>query len=194
MFAFISGVVTVWGYVGMFVVYRALLRISHYITFNNNIIPKMWKLENIIPIPKPNKYINMGISYRSILLLSVINKTLEKSLLPYITNNIQQIIPPCSSKKMTPPAHTITVALDMSKAFDTVNIHKFTRKLLRTRISQTLLWNEYPTTSNDAKHTQHSENTHQYNANLKIAFLKGVASQPHFSTCTHQTYHNHQQH
>ena len=39
---------------------------------NNNKIPQIWKLANIIPIPKPNKDINMGTSYRPISLLSVI--------------------------------------------------------------------------------------------------------------------------
>ena len=35
---------------------------------------------------------------------------------------------------MAPPARTITVALDMSKAFDTINIHTLIRKLLQTNI------------------------------------------------------------
>ena len=47
---------------------------------NNNIIPHTWKLANIVPIPKPNKDIDKGTSYRPISLLSVIAKTLEKSL------------------------------------------------------------------------------------------------------------------
>ena len=37
---------------------------SMYTTaLNKNIIPHMWKLANIIPIPKPNKDTNMGTSY-----------------------------------------------------------------------------------------------------------------------------------
>ena len=55
---------------------------------NKNIIPHTWKLANIVPIPKPNKDTDKGTSYRPISLLSVIAKTLEKSLLPYITANI----------------------------------------------------------------------------------------------------------
>ena len=55
---------------------------------NKNIIPHTWKLANIAPIPKPNKDTDKGTSYRPISLLSVIVKTLEKSLLPYITENI----------------------------------------------------------------------------------------------------------
>ena len=38
---------------------------------------------------------------------------------------------------MAPPARTITVALDMSKAFDTINIHTLIRKLLQTKIPDT---------------------------------------------------------
>ena len=55
---------------------------------NTNIIPHVWKLANIVPIPKPNKDKDKGTSYRPISLLSVIAKTLEKSLLPYITEDI----------------------------------------------------------------------------------------------------------
>ena len=55
---------------------------------NTNIIPHTWKLANIVPIPKPNKDTDKGTSYRPISLLSVIAKTLEKSLLLYITANI----------------------------------------------------------------------------------------------------------
>ena len=36
-------------------------------------------------------------------------------------------------------ARTITVALDMSKAFDTINIHTFIRKLLQTNIPGTII-------------------------------------------------------
>ena len=55
---------------------------------NTNIIPYIWKLDSIVPIPKPNKDIDKGTSYRPISLLSVISKTLEKSLLPYRPANI----------------------------------------------------------------------------------------------------------
>ena len=46
---------------------------------NTNIIPHIWKFANIVPIPKPNKAIDKGTSYRTISLLSVIAKTQEKS-------------------------------------------------------------------------------------------------------------------
>ena len=127
---------------------------------NKNIIPHTWKLANIVPIPKPNKDTNKGTSYRPISLLSVIAKTLEKSLLPYITANIPNTPMQHGYKtqhytvtalhtlnntvakgfnQMAPPARTITVALDMSKAFDTINIHTLIRKLLQTNIPGTIL-------------------------------------------------------
>ena len=40
---------------------------------------------------------------------------------------------------MAPPARTITVALDMSKAFDTINIHTLIRELLQTNIPGTII-------------------------------------------------------
>ena len=117
------------------------------ISLNNNIIPHTWKLANIIPTPKPNKDMNIGTSYRPISLLSVIAITLEKTLLPYITHNIPHIytqhdfksnhststalhninntIATGFNQKKT-PERTITVALDMIKALDTVNIHTVT--------------------------------------------------------------------
>ena len=127
---------------------------------NKNTIPHTWKLANIVPIPKPNKDTDKGTSYRPISFLSVIAKTLEKSLLPYITANIPNTPMQHEYKtqhstvtalrtlnntvakgfnQMAPPARTITVALDMSKAFDTINIHTLIRKLLQTNIPGTII-------------------------------------------------------
>ena len=41
--------------------------------------------------------------------------------------------------QMAPPARTITVALDMSKALDTISIHTLIRKLLQTNIPGTII-------------------------------------------------------
>ena len=127
---------------------------------NKNIIPHTWKLANIVPIPKPNKDTDKGTSYRPISLLSVIAKTLEKSLLPYITANIPNTPMQHGYKtqhstvtalhtlnntvakgfnQMAPSALTITVALDMSKALDTINIQTLIRKLLQTNIPGTII-------------------------------------------------------
>ena len=122
---------------------------------NTNIIPHIWKLANIVPIPKPNKDIDRPIS-----LLSVIAKTLEKSLLLYITANIPNTPTQHGYKtqhstvtalytvnntvakgfnQIAHSARTITVALDMSKAFDTLNIHTLIRKVLQTNIPGTII-------------------------------------------------------
>ena len=127
---------------------------------NKKIIHHTWKLANIVPIPKPNKDTDKGTSYRPISPLSVIEKTLEKSLLPYITANIPNTPVQHGYKtqhstvtalhtlnntvakgfnQMAPPARTITVALDMSKAFDTINIHTLIRKLLQTNFPGTII-------------------------------------------------------
>ena len=155
---------------------------------NKNIIPHTWKLANIVPIPKPNKDTDKGTSYRPISLLSVFAKTLEKSLLPYITTNIPNTPMQHGYKtqhstvtalhtlnntvakgfnQMAPPARTITVALDMSKAFDTINIH--TESCYRQTFQAQSLGSSQ-TTSRDAKPTQHIEITHPNNVNLKLAF------------------------
>ena len=147
---------------------------------NKNIIHHTWKLVNIVSIPKPNKDTDKGTSYRPISLLSVIARTLEKSILPYITANIPNTPMQHGYKtqhstvtalhtlnntvekgfnQMAPPVRTITVALDMSKAFDTINIHTLIRKLLQTN-------------------------------NLKLAFHKVASFHPHYSTFTPQTYHH----
>ena len=56
-----------------------------------------------------------------------------KEILLHITNTI---FTGFNQKQLT--AHTITVALDMSKAFDSVTIHKFIKKLIHTNIPNTI--------------------------------------------------------
>ena len=110
--------------------------------------------------PGRGKQQKQGTSYRPISLLSVIAKTLEKSLLPYITAHIPNTAMQHGYKtqhstvtalhtlnntvakgfnQMVPPARTITVAFDMNKAFDTINIHTLIRKLLQTNIPGTII-------------------------------------------------------
>ena len=74
--------------------------------------------------------------------------------------------------QMAPPARTITVALDMSKAFYTINIHTLIRKLLQTNIPGTIIMfiANY--------------------INLKLAFHKVASFHPHYLTFTPQTYHH----
>ena len=130
------------------------------LALNLNIIPQIWKLAKIIPVLKPNKDPCIGTSYRPISLLSPIAKTLEKILLPYLTHNIPQTKHQHGFKashstttalhQLTnqitqgfnqgqPPQRTIVVSLDLSKAFDTVNIHSLINKLHQTSVPNTII-------------------------------------------------------
>ena len=89
--------------------------------------------------------------------LAVANNNNNKRHLPYITANTptqhghkahhstvteQHILNNTVAKgfkQMAPPARTITVALDMSKAFNTINIHTLISKLLHTKIPGTII-------------------------------------------------------
>ena len=177
---------------------------------NKNIIPHTWKLANIVPIPKPNKDTDKGTSYRLISLLSVIAKTLENSILPYITANILNTpmqygyktqrstvtalhtlnnIVAKGFNQMAPPVRTITVALNMSKAFDTINIHTLIRSCYRQTFQAQSL-SSSQSTSMDAKPTQHIDITHPNNVNLKLAFHKVASFHPHYLIFIPQTYHH----
>ena len=130
------------------------------IALNTNSVPYLWKHATILSVPKPNKDHNNGINYQRISLLSPIAKTLEKTLLPYITENIpiishqygfkhkhsthtalhnicNQIIKSFNNPR--PPKRTVTVVLDMSKVFDTVNVHKLIHKLTLTNIPNIII-------------------------------------------------------
>ena len=91
------------------------------LALNTNTIPHMWKLANIIPILKPDKDHNTGTSFQPISLLSVISKTLEKALLPYITNNI---IHNTASKPNTPPQLPFTTSTTLSHLALTKGYHQ----------------------------------------------------------------------
>ena len=168
---------------------------------NNNIIPHMWKLANMVPIQKSNKYTDKGTSYRPISLLLLIDKTLEKNLLPYITENIPDIPTEhgCKAqrytvtalhtlnntvakgfKQMALPARTITVAIDMSKAFDAMHMHTLIRELLLTNNPGTITKFIANCIKHQAKPTQHTVTTHPYNVNLKLALPKVAFSHPHY--------------
>ena len=165
----------------------------------------------MVPITKPNKDTDKGTSYRPISILSVIAKALEKSLLPYITENIPNtpmqhmyktqhstvtaLHTPNNTvvkgfNQMVPPARSITVALDMSKAFDTINIHTLIRKLLQTNIPGTLVKFIANYIKGHTTPTQHIESTHPNNVNIKLAFHKVASFHPHYLTFTPQTYHH----
>ena len=146
---------------------------------NTKIITHIWRLANIVPIPKPNKDIDKDTSYRPISLLWVIAKTLEKSLLPYITGNITN----------TPTQHVYKTQ------HSTVTQYTYTHLSESSYIPtfQAHSLSSSQTTSRDAKPTQHIEITHPH-VNLKLEFHKVASFHQHYSTYTLQTSYHHQEH
>ena len=88
--------------------------------------------------------------------------------------------------QMAPPGRTITVALDMSKALDTINIHTLIRKLLQTNIPGIIIKFIANYIKGCKAYTTY-RNTHP-NVNLKMAFHKVASFHPHYLTFTPQTY------
>ena len=109
---------------------------------NTGIIPGIWKQGKIIPLLKPGKPADQGTSYRPISLLSPLAKILESLLLPSINDSIQLANHQHGFRKVRstttalqdikthitnglnkkPPVdRTVSVAIDLSKAFDTVD-------------------------------------------------------------------------
>ena len=88
--------------------------------------------------------------------------------------------------QMAPLARTITVALDMSKAFNAINIHTPIRNLLQTRVPGTII-SSSQTTSRDANPTQHTEITHPHN--VKTGVPQVGPFHQHYLTFTVQTCH-----
>ena len=87
---------------------------------------------------------------------------------------------------MASPARTIIVALDMSKAFDTIDIHTLIRKLLQTNIPGTIIKfiaNYIKGHKAYTTYRNHTSKQHQ--------FKTGVPQDdPHYLTFTPQTYHH----
>ena len=81
---------------------------------NTNTIPYLWKHATIIPIPKPNKDHNIGTNYLFISLLLPIAKTLEKTLLPCITENIPKFLINMDSNINT--QHTLLCTISANKS------------------------------------------------------------------------------
>ena len=128
---------------------------------NKNIIPHTWKMANIVPIPKPNKDTDKGTSYRPISLLSVIAKTLEKSLLPYITANIPNT--PMQHGYKTQHAgvtalHTLNNTV--AKGFNQMAPPPCANNHCSTRYEQSFRHNKHTHTNQKAATDKHSRHNH----------------------------------
>ena len=123
---------------------------------NQSIIPDIWKIGRIIPLLKPGKAADNGPSYRPISLLSPAAKILEAVILPELTEainlaghqhgfrkkhstttaltEISEHI--CTGMNKTKPIdRTVSVAIDLSRAFDTVNHHLLLQDILELQLN-----------------------------------------------------------
>ena len=94
--------------------------------------------------------------------------------------------------QMAPHAQTITVALDMSKDFDTIHIHTLIRKLLQTNIPGTISRFIANYIKGRKAYTTYRNHTSSQRL-FKTAFHKLSSVHQHYSTYTLQTHH-HQEH
>ena len=99
-----------------------------------------------------------------------------------LTNQITQ-----GFNKPQPPDRTIVVSLDLSKAFDTVNIHTLIHKQTYHPPSS----NTSQTTSKAGKDTYYTSMHHPDPNNSRPEFHKAESYHPPYSTSTPQTFQNH---
>ena len=126
---------------------------------NTAVIPPLWKVGRIIPLLKPGKPSDEGPSYRPISLLSPAAKTLESILLKPIqesitlalhqhgfrkgrstTTALQEITTHIRDglNKKKPVNRTVMVAIDLSRAFDTVDHEILTKDISDLRLNDNI--------------------------------------------------------
>ena len=122
-------------------------------------IPAIWRKAVIIAIPKPGKPSTQGSSYRPISLLSPVIKVLERLVLPYLQSGFTfaesqhgfrsarstttALLPITESiargfNQRKPPSRTTILAIDFSKAFDTVPHHRLLQRILQSNLNNNL--------------------------------------------------------
>ena len=129
-------------------------------TINKATIPDIWKTGKVIPLLKPGKPIDEGKSYWPISLLSPAAKILEKLLYPEISaavdlqdhqhgfrkkhstvTALQEVNHHITTglNRTAPVDRTVLVALDLSRAFDTVDHELLLKDILHLELSNTLI-------------------------------------------------------
>ena len=90
--------------------------------------------------------------------------------------------------QMASHAQTITVAFDMSKAFDTMNIHTLIIKLLQTNIPGIII--KFIANYIKGRKVYTTYRNHTSRRYFKLSFHKAASVHPHYLTFTRQTYHH----
>ena len=125
------------------------------LSFSTGRIPGIWKRATVIPLLKPGKKPEEAASYRPVSLLSPIARIIERIALPEIRKcvdlpsiqhgfrkghsttsalcNVSESVR-CGLNKKRPPQRTVIVALDLKRAFDTVNHEILHKKILQSSL------------------------------------------------------------
>jgi hypothetical protein len=120
------------------------------LSIKDNVIPAVWKAALDVPVLKPEKPADQGASYRPISLVSPVVKILERLMLSALNNAfplrsshhgftpdhsmIIALLPIVSQisegfNQPEPASRTVVVAINLSKAFDTVAITLLIEKI-----------------------------------------------------------------
>ena len=122
-------------------------------------MPAIWKKALILPVAKPGKDPNFSTSYRPISLLCPASKLLERVCLPLITaslipaptqhgfrhnhSTVSALLPVTTQVARgfndKPPQRTATVAIDIAKAFESVNHTLLLNEICDTDLNPNLL-------------------------------------------------------
>ena len=123
-------------------------------------IPSIWKRATLIPIPKAGKPRHLGTSFRPISLLCPSIKVLERLLLTALESSLPLADSQHGFRKMRsttsallplahkvaagfnqnrPPLRTVAMAIDLSKAFDTVSHTKLIEAISATGLNHNII-------------------------------------------------------
>jgi hypothetical protein len=124
------------------------------------VIPDIWKTALVLPVPKPGKPADQGTSYRPIFLLSPVMKILERLVLPSLTaaftcsptqhgfrpnrSTTTALLPLASQisegfNSNKPAKRTAAVAVDISIAFDSVDITLLLKQISGSDLNHNLV-------------------------------------------------------
>ena len=130
------------------------------LSVRGGVIPAIWKKALVLPVLKPGKPADQGTSYRPISLISPVVKILERLLLPSLTSafvlsptqhgfrpfrSTTTALLPIISKvsegfnQSKPAARTVVVAIDLSKAFDTVDLTLLIQQIAKSSLHHNLV-------------------------------------------------------